>query len=45
MSKHVGHNFSGKIVSWKYCVKCGLITLNNKVTRKAMGQNCRGDFQ
>jgi len=41
MSKHQ-HSFLGKIFNWSYCVKCGLLTLKNEATRKAMKAPCRG---
>lgn len=38
--KAVPHVFSKKIVSWMYCSGCGLVALNNDVTRKRMQQSC-----
>lgn len=40
--KKEGHNFGGKILNWQYCLKCGLITLKNDRTRKAINAACKG---
>ena len=40
--KPTGHRLAGRICGYKYCVRCGLIALNNQVTRKAM-RRCDAD--
>lgn len=42
MSKHKPHDFSAKIISWWYCTRCGLVTLKNEATKKAMNKTCPG---
>jgi hypothetical protein len=42
MARH-GHSPSRRICSWWYCVKCGLVYLNNAATRKAVKAPCPGD--
>ena len=37
-----GHNFQRKLVGYFYCVKCGLIRLNNPATKQAERQPCPG---
>lgn len=36
------HAFSGTIkrMPWKYCTRCGLMTLRNEATRRAMKAPC-----
>lgn len=34
------HALTQKIMHWKYCNNCGLMALNNDVTRKALKQPC-----
>lgn len=41
--KNRGHNPSGKVVGYLYCIKCGLMYLKNTVTQKAIRANCPGD--
>ena len=37
--KVTGHHvWQGKILTWQYCMKCGLITLKNDNTRKAINR-------
>ena len=38
--KIVGHNFKGKVLSWKYCSGCGLVNLKNKATEDRMRLPC-----
>lgn len=40
MPKYESHNFSGKILNWKYCAYCGLIRLRNKRTDRAVRKGC-----
>ncbi len=34
------HNFSRKVLSWMSCCTCGLLTLRNDPTKKAMKKMC-----
>ena len=34
------HNFSGRILNWNYCKKCGLVALKNKATKRAIRKAC-----
>lgn len=34
------HNFSGKIVGYSYCVRCGLVHYRNRATEKAIAKGC-----
>jgi len=45
MAEERGHQFSMyvRVVGYQYCLKCGLIALNNNVTRKALAGRCKGD--
>jgi hypothetical protein len=36
------HAFGGKLLNWQYCQKCGLITLKNENTQKAIQRACPG---
>lgn len=37
------HNATGSIVGKKYCVKCGLIYLNNAFTQWAIKKGCNNE--
>lgn len=52
MTRHVkqdelpkGHQFNQhvRIVGKQYCLKCGLIALNNEATYRAIRGRCKGD--
>lgn len=34
------HAFTKMIISWPYCVHCGLVLLKNEATRRAAAQKC-----
>lgn len=34
------HVFSGKIVKWAFCLRCGLICLRNAASRQAEKKQC-----
>ena len=36
------HAFTFHILNWQVCSKCGLITLKNKRTRRAIRNACKG---
>lgn len=36
------HSFNFHILNYQVCSKCGLITLKNKATEKAMKKPCKG---
>lgn len=38
--KVVKHNFSGKVLSYRYCSGCGLVNLKNEATTKRMNSPC-----
>jgi len=43
-------NPNGKVgrkgaLGWRFCVKCGLVYLNNEVTQKAIKQSCESDME
>lgn len=39
-----GHRpFKRRRMVWPYCIKCGLLYLNNDVTRRAIRGPCEGD--
>lgn len=38
------HNFSGKVTGKSYCVKCGLIALNNDFSRWSVDKGCNSDL-
>lgn len=38
--KIVQHSFSKKIFNYRYCSGCGLVTLRNDRTRRAMARPC-----
>jgi ribosomal protein S27AE len=43
--KMVGHSFrSSKHVPKQFCSNCGLLNLNNKFTRWAIGKGCYNEF-
>ena len=39
------HNWQGRIgkLAWHYCLKCGLIRLNNRASEKAARKPCPDD--
>lgn len=37
----MGHNYSGRIVGYSYCCKCGLILLGNAATARAARAPCK----
>lgn len=39
-----GHNWLGKILHWRYCLRCGLILLNNRRTEKEARKACPADL-
>lgn len=38
--KYEPHNFNKKILSYNYCVHCGLMLLRNKFTEWSVQQGC-----
>lgn len=40
MSRSYKHAFTLRICHWLYCRHCGLVALNNDVTRRAMKRRC-----
>lgn len=42
MAGKLTHSFTKKIFNWMYCSHCGLVTLRNEATKKAMKQPCPG---
>ena len=38
--KTTKHAFNKKVCHWVYCSGCGLVALNNEVSRKAMQKPC-----
>jgi len=36
------HTFKGRIIGWNYCTRCGLITLRNHRTQRAVRASCKG---
>ena len=38
--QNVAHSFNRKVLNWVYCSGCGLLALNNEVTRRAMNKPC-----
>jgi hypothetical protein len=34
------HSFTGRIVKWNYCARCGLIALRNSAPKQAERQQC-----
>lgn len=42
--KMVPHNFGGKVVGKSYCLKCGLIALNNPLSRWATEKGCLNEL-
>jgi hypothetical protein len=34
------HRFTGRILHWAYCSRCGLVLLKNDVSRKAAAKFC-----
>lgn len=34
------HQMTKKILHWPYCARCGLVRLNNDVTRRALRKEC-----
>ena len=40
-SKHP-HVFNRKILYWSYCSGCGMVLLNNEVSRKKARKQCEG---
>jgi hypothetical protein len=34
------HSFTKRICHWSYCANCGLVTLKNEATRRAMKAAC-----
>lgn len=40
----IPHHFvKWKQIAWPYCVRCGLISLKNKATEKAIKKGCNAD--
>lgn len=38
--KYEPHNFNGTIAGKKYCLKCGLVALNNSFTKWGIDKGC-----
>lgn len=38
--RHEPHSMKGKICSWAYCLHCGLVALNNDLTRWCISKGC-----
>jgi hypothetical protein len=40
MSRWERHQPSGKLFHWRYCVRCGLIYVDNPATKQAVKDGC-----
>jgi hypothetical protein len=38
--RRLHHQPDGKLFHWQYCVRCGLIYVNNPVTKQAIREGC-----
>ena len=41
--KFMPHNFKGKVVGKHYCLKCGLVALNNDFSQWSVKMGCLSD--
>lgn len=41
--KYEPHSFKGKVCGKQYCVKCGLLSINNDFTRWAVDKGCNNE--
>jgi hypothetical protein len=37
------HNMTGKVAGKSYCVRCGLVALNNEFTRWSVDKGCNSE--